>query len=139
MIDRFSGKHEFLSNFFVHPVTFEGMTFPSSEHAFQAAKSLDPAEREKIRDLPTCGKVKRAGRHVALRPNWDIIKVGVMHDVLVAKFSDPELRDLLFATGDEQLVEGNDHGDRFWGVCKGKGDNWLGKTLMKVRAELSAT
>lgn len=42
---------------------------------------------------------------------------------------------MLLKTGDEELVEGNTWGDTFWGVCKGKGRNELGKILMKVREE----
>ena len=34
-------------------------------------------------------------------------------------------------------VEGNNWNDTFWGVCRGKGRNELGKVLMKVRSELS--
>jgi len=40
---------------------------------------------------------------------------------------------MLLQTGDEELIEGNKWGDRFWGVCKGKGKNNLGKILMKIR------
>ena len=39
----------------------------------------------------------------------------------------PHLIEMLLQTGDEELVEGNKWGDRFWGVCKGKGENHLGK------------
>jgi predicted NAD-dependent protein-ADP-ribosyltransferase YbiA (DUF1768 family) len=56
------------------------------------------------------------------------------------KFSrNPELRVKLLNTGDLQLVEGNYWGDTFWGVCNGKGENHLGKILMRVRKELADT
>jgi predicted NAD-dependent protein-ADP-ribosyltransferase YbiA (DUF1768 family) len=42
----------------------------------------------------------------------------------------------LLETGDAELIEGNDWGDTFWGVCGGKGNNFLGKLLMEVRKEL---
>lgn len=42
----------------------------------------------------------------------------------------------LLATGNEELIEGNKHGDHFWGVCNGHGENMLGKLLMQLRAEL---
>ena len=57
----------------------------------------------------------------------------VMRDLVVQKFSDPLLQSLLETTGDEELIEGNHWGDVFWGVCKGVGENHLGKILMKVR------
>jgi predicted NAD-dependent protein-ADP-ribosyltransferase YbiA (DUF1768 family) len=49
---------------------------------------------------------------------------------------DAELRQKLLATGDAILEEGNDWGDRVWGVVDGVGKNRLGKILMKVRDEL---
>jgi predicted NAD-dependent protein-ADP-ribosyltransferase YbiA (DUF1768 family) len=43
----------------------------------------------------------------------------------------------LAATANAELVEGNRHRDRFWGVWGDKGQNWLGRILMEVRAELA--
>jgi predicted NAD-dependent protein-ADP-ribosyltransferase YbiA (DUF1768 family) len=43
---------------------------------------------------------------------------------------------MLLATDDEELVEGNWWNDTFWGVCRGDGENNLGKIIMKVRDEL---
>jgi predicted NAD-dependent protein-ADP-ribosyltransferase YbiA (DUF1768 family) len=48
-----------------------------------------------------------------------------------------ELRERLLATGEAELIEGNTWNDTFWGVCKGEGQNWLGKILMEVRKELA--
>jgi len=39
-----------------------------------------------------------------------------MRAVLAAKFSDPDLRARLVATGSAELVEENTWGDRFWAV-----------------------
>ena len=52
------------------------------------------------------------------------------------KFKNPELRSLLLATGNEELVEGNWWRDTYWGVCEGVGQNKLGKLLMQVREEV---
>ena len=59
-----------------------------------------------------------------------------MYELLISKFSDPGLRDKLIATGDAELIECNNHWDRYWGVCRGEGQNKLGKLLMKVREEV---
>jgi hypothetical protein len=60
-----------------------------------------------------------------------------MESLVKEKFTrDTELGAKLVATGDEELVEGNYWGDTFWGVCRGVGQNHLGKILMKVREEL---
>lgn len=60
-----------------------------------------------------------------------------MRDLLDLKFADPALAALLLATGDADLVEGNDWGDRFWGVCDGAGANMLGRLLMELRTRLA--
>ena len=82
-------------------------------------------------------EAKRLGRRVRLRSDWEQVKYDVMLDVVRAKFNQhPDLAQKLLATGDEELVEGNDWGDTYWGVCNGRGKNMLGKILMRVRAEL---
>jgi ribA/ribD-fused uncharacterized protein len=135
-IAEFEGEHEFLSNFYPAKTEFEGDTYATSEHAFQAAKTDNPAEREKIRNLPKPGSAKQAGRKVTLRRNWDIERIEYMKKVLESKFSDPELRQKLLDTGEATLIEGNNHGDTFWGVCRGGGQNRLGKILMQIRTEI---
>ncbi|GAP61301.1 swarming motility protein YbiA [Arthrobacter sp. Hiyo1] len=77
---------------------------------------------------------------MTLRPNWDNLRLFVMEMVVRGKFRDPALAELLIATGDAHLVEGNTWGDRFWGVdlSDGRGLNMLGLTLMKERARLIA-
>ena len=141
MIDRFDGPYAFLSNFFFSPIEYEGITYPTVEHAFQAAKSLNPIERQAIADLPTPGAAKRAGRQVALRKDWEDVKIEVMRECLAKKFEHPDLYAKLLETGDEKLVEGNHWHDNFWGVCscersQGQGLNHLGKLLMELRSDL---
>ena len=58
--------------------------------------------------------------------------------VVARAWSDPEYRQRLLDTGDRELIEGNTWGDRFWGVCRGEGENKLGRILMRVRDELRA-
>lgn len=136
-ITSFTGDYRWLSNFWECSVEFEGIIYPSSEHAYQASKILDKRQRLKIRDLSTPGKAKRAGQKLDLRPNWDDVKLGVMEKILTDKFSrNPDLANKLIATGTAQLVEGNTWHDTFWGVCRGKGENALGKILMRIRSKL---
>lgn len=60
-----------------------------------------------------------------------------MYEICLAKFTQHEfLKEALLATGDSELIEGNTWRDYFWGVCNGKGQNKLGKILMRIRAEL---
>lgn len=136
MIESFSGEHRFLSNFWPSPVKVKGVMFPTVEHAYQAIKTTDEAIRKEISELPTPGKAKRFGKKLTLRSDWEIIKLKVMEALVTAKFKDKALAGMLLATGDEVIQEGNNWNDTFWGVCRGKGENYLGKILMKVRAEL---
>jgi len=135
-IDSFRGDFRFLSNFWMKDVMFEGMCYPSTEHAFQAAKTRDHAKRVEIRNAKTCRDAKRMGRTVLLRDEWELVKDRVMLEVLREKFKDGFEKDALLATEQAELVEGNTWGDTYWGVCKGTGKNMLGKLLMQVREEL---
>ncbi len=137
MISGFSGKYRFLSNFFSAPVKYEGVHYPTVEHAFQAAKTRDKGLRRVIRGLRSPGEAKRFGRRLALRSDWGKIRVKVMEDLVWDKFSgDQLLARKLLMTKDAELVEGNTWGDIFWGVCYGQGENHLGKILMRVRDRL---
>ena len=132
-IDSFRGEYDYLSNFYSCPVEYDGLTYQNTEAAFQAAKCVDRNEREKFVSLSP-GQAKKLGRKVDLREDWETVKIDVMRDVLKSKFSlNSELREKLIATGDVELIEGNHWNDRFWGVCRGKGQNHLGKLLMKLR------
>ena len=133
MIDCFDKEWAFLSNFYQNEIEFEGITYPTNEHFFQAMKTLDENERHAIANCRTPGQAKRMGRRVALRSDWENVKEDVMFTGLCIKFSDEQLADWLLETGDEELVEGNTWSDTFWGVCNGVGENKLGKLLMKVR------
>lgn len=138
MIDRFDGDYAFLSNFYPSSIfdSNDGLTYPTVEHFFQAKKSVILRERELISKADTPGQAKRMGRKVQLRSDWEDIKLLVMEDALRRKFLKPRFKEALLATGDEELVEGNHWGDTFWGVCKGVGENHLGKLLMKIREDL---
>ena len=137
-IDRFAGEYAFLSNFYACAVTYDGMDFKSVEHGYQAAKTLDRMARANIAACETPGQAKRRGRSVQLRPDWtEADRLAVMAELLGEKFGrHPELAAKLLATGDAALVEGNTWNDQFWGVCQGKGANYLGRLLMAIRAIL---
>ena len=135
-IHGFFEEHRFLSNFHLAPVIVNGMTYPSSEHAYMAMKVQDHSVQEEISRIETCGKARRFGQTLLLRPNWEYYRVAAMYHVLIHKFKDPTLRDLLAATGDKHLEETNWWGDKFWGVCEGEGLNMLGEVLMLVRNTL---
>src|SRR5262249_35634026 len=135
-IASFEGPYRFLSNFWPATVEFEGITYPTVEHAYQSAKTLDRAERRRIAAIATPGAAKTAGRALQPRPDWATEKFVVMEQCVRYKFTHPpELREKLLPTGDAELEEGNTWNDKIWGVYQGQGENRLGKLLMKVRAE----
>lgn len=149
-IARFQGAHAFLSNFFPCQVSLPddpSTLFPSTEHAYQAAKTLDIFIR---RDFltGTAGQAKRLGRVIAMRSDWEEVKLSVMESLLHQKFrKGSDLAIYLERTGDAELIEGNTWGDRYWGMTIAPrngddktfipatlvGQNQLGKLLMKVR------
>ena len=82
---------------------------------------------------------KREEKKVQLRADWETVKNGVMEEVVRAKFSqNPDLLQKLLDTGDLELTEGNGWHDTYRGVDvrTGKGENHLGRILMKLRSEL---
>ena len=122
-ITSFNGDNFFLSNFYVTPVFYQGIRFESSEAAFQAAKCP-----ERMQEF--CGlnpsEAKRLGRSVTLRPDWEEVKLDVMYQVCMAKFTqNPRLAEKLIATGDAELVEGNTWGDRICQACGKRLENQL--------------
>lgn len=142
-INRFTGIYHFLSNFYLIKVEYDGVLYRSVEHGFQAAKTLIPEERTRIKDASTPGLAKKLGRQCTKRPNWESIRVDVMGELLRHKFGYPVMKALLLKTGNIPLVEGNTWHDQYWGNCtcpfhiSKDGENMLGKLLMKIRSELS--
>lgn len=138
MIAGFHGEHRWLSNFWSVQISGSELTYPSAEHAYQAAKCINAEDRE-LFTAGTAGEAKRLGRKVKSRPDWTTARVPVMLAVLHRKFArGTQLAAKLIATGSEELIEANTWGDVFWGQCRGVGENHLGKLLMQVRAELLA-
>ena len=128
------------SNFAAFPVRIGKKTWPTSEHFFQAQKFVDTSHAEKIRKATSPMTAARLGRDrkVPLRKDWEAIKVGIMRQALVAKFTQhPELKDLLLSTGNRRLIE-SPANDSYWGDGgDGTGKNMLGRLLMEIRRELS--
>lgn len=134
MISSFRDEYFFLSNFYPVEIKLDGIVYPNAETAFQAQKTLDVEERRKFSMLKNPVQAKRLGRKVKLRDDWEEVKLDIMTEVVSQKFlQHPHLIEMLLQTGDEELIEGNKWGDRFWGVCKDKGENHLGNILMKIR------
>lgn len=154
MINKFDGRYRFLSNFYPSEIEYQGITYPTNEHYYVAMKINDPQffkgignlsvndAREYIAKIETAGQVKRVGRALSVRKDWDSVKLKVMEYGVRQKFTKhSNLKEMLLSTDNQELVEGNTWHDVIWGKCEcdkcgGKGENNLGKILMMVRDEI---
>lgn len=139
MIREFQGNKRWLSNFAPVKIQIGGLTYPSVEHAYMAAKSDDPRWKKFCTDgKNTAGQVKRASRNRQLVAGWESKKLEVMAECIKQKFSQEPYKSKLIQTGTKRIQEGNRWGDKFWGVClkTNKGKNHLGEMIMSVRAAL---
>jgi ribA/ribD-fused uncharacterized protein len=127
------------SNFAPFPIELKGKTWPTSEHYFQAQKFVGTQHEEEIRLVksPTVAARMGRSRKRPLRPDWEEVKVGIMREAVLAKFTQhPDLWEILVGTGDALIIEHSKR-DGFWGDGgDGKGENILGKILMEVREQL---
>lgn len=135
MIDSFKGPHSWLSNFATCTVMLDGIRYSSVENAFQAAKTLDPDERKPFTSC-SAATAKQLGKRVTLRSDWLDMRQSIMYNLCNQKFEQEPYRSRLLSTGNQELVEGNWWNDTFWGVCRGKGSNHLGKIIMQIRSRL---
>lgn len=128
MIEQFNGEYDWLSNFyrFEEPMKYKNgdsyLYFITNEHFYVAMKTTDTKTRELIANMTEkgcLGKVKKFGRTLTLRDDWESIKEDVMLHGLKYKFSkhNPILRKKLIDTGVQDIQEGNWWGDKYWGVC----------------------
>ena len=151
-ITLFKDDNGFLSNFFPCHIVLDGVQYPSVEHAFQAAKAtwndkhtyvdfsgnkVTILARDYIKIARTPGEAKRRGKRIKLRQDWENMKLEVMESLVRQKFdNDWYLAERLVKTGNAELIENNWWGDTFWGMSSGKGENNLGKILMRIREGL---
>ena len=140
-----------LSNFEPCPVTFQGIQFITSEHAYQWSACVedlrDDLAEEVIMSKSPLEAKKIASAVKSDSSNWHKIKFSVMEKVLRSKAeSSEEFRSELLATGDKVLIEARQ--DLWWGSGLSyrittttnpkyhPGHSWLGKILMKIRSDL---
>ena len=140
----YDATHPF-SNVFLSTVTYEGVEYLTSEHAYQAQKfdrsaqdvvdqilnTTDPVEAKDIADA----NLER------MRPDWNYFtKFRVMKKIVYEKMvQNPKILKLLLKSGEKNLVENGPHDD-CWGAVTVDGivggHNFIGRILMRVRSEL---
>lgn len=131
------------SNLYKREIEFEGVRYPTAEHAYQAGKPRKDSVREWLLGAPSPALLAMAAHGLYswdICSDWSKIKFDRMKRVLRAKFTQHEdLCELLLSTGEARLVEAatvDNSVNRTWGEVNGKGKNMLGNLLMEVRAEL---
>lgn len=139
----FKGPFRWLSNYHLCDIEFEGLIYPSTEHAYQAAKFSSLEDREKVRKAEKPVIAKKMGTKAVVPLNWhESRKQEVMYEICKYKFTKhEELKQKLLNTKNIEIVEGNSWHDNEWGSCfcqdcGNNGKNMLGKILMQIRQEI---
>lgn len=154
----FKGKylffwHGIFSNWYPCQFTMNNHKFSNSEQAmmFKKACLFQDSESQKLilkTDSPKA--VKALGRKIKNfdQKTWDKHKENLVYSALLQKFSQNiDLQEDLLSTGNLVLVEASPY-DKIWGIgmevddpditnpTKWRGENLLGKVLMRVRDSL---
>ncbi|KAG1772973.1 hypothetical protein EV702DRAFT_1048420 [Suillus placidus] len=125
------------TNFSSDPIEYNGKKYPTSEHLFQALKFMErrPELAEHIRTCSTRPRVVFDEAHrfsPEVRSDWLQMDLVLWHKFLQNR----HLKEELLSTGDAELVEDSDK-DSFWGIgADRKGQNQLGKALIRLRTKL---
>jgi ribA/ribD-fused uncharacterized protein len=152
------------SNLYRREIEINGSRLQTVELAYQSLKPRDPRVRDWLLSAPAPSLVALAAHTLSsddadptaimgrtadallgfhTRPGWSRLRYPWMFACLQAKFSQHvDLRELLLSTGDSRIVEAgriDDDAGRRWGFVNGRGQNYLGRVLMRIRAELAGT
>lgn len=144
-VGSFSGDLEFLSNMYKIPIYFneskydnfqpDFKVYPSSENLYQALKCKYIKDRELFQNVDP-HKSKRIGRSIEIRSDWDNVRLEAMKLVIDLKFKNIELAEKLIDLPDDKIIEFNNWGDRFFGICNGEGLDHLGKILRAKKQQI---
>lgn len=138
----FFGRYEFLADYSLCEIPYQGILYPTLRHAYKAAEFPPGPVRIKIakeRDLSKVEAIVRAYENVDhWRPGWVEEHLNVMVDLYCRKFQRSPWRELLLATEDLGLFNVNTWRDRYWGIYQNEGKNLQGEILTHIRADLQA-
>jgi ribA/ribD-fused uncharacterized protein len=139
-IDSFKGYFEFLSNNFLSPVYNEGILFPSVSHAFQACRTTDETTKKAILNAESLLIVGKIARRIEDPEDWNLKRLVIMEKLIRDKFRrSKELLEKLKATNPRELImtyEEESPANLFWGCVKERGQNQLGRIIMKIRNDI---
>lgn len=135
-----------MSNSWILPpnrrIQYEGIRYPSVDHAYQASKTLDAHQREFIASVSAPNVARILANHIVRRPDWFDVRLGIMRDLMYLKFAinANQLMPKLLATGDQLIAFADSKKDPFWGAIYNDqtgewyGNNYIGKALMAIRS-----
>ena len=149
-----SKENKWLSTFNeASPFKYNGMEYPTVEHAFHAQKLSDDdpmvedyriALSTNVTDIISPNDAKKFGgkasfkeNNFTLRSDWNSVRLKIMEEITREYYlANTEFIDKLIETGDKLLIHKGFRIDDFWGVKNGdEGENNHGKILMKLREE----
>ena len=147
-------QHQFLANIYPERVnfTYDGIEYRNFETAYQSQKMQKMEDRCHVAKMHPLDAKAYASNHLS-RKGWNkpfteederpselctCLKDKVMYELLLIKFSHPELKSQLLATGNAFINKENNQGEIYWGTCKGIGQGKIGQMLMEIRAHLAA-
>lgn len=129
------------SNFAATEIVYDDITYPTTEHAYQALKfrETNPDIFRMILEAPSPHEAKKLAARARKRqdPEWESKKLEVMEALLREKLKrHPYVAKKLLQTSGHTIYEDSPY-DSYWGIGKdGSGENHLGKLWSKLRAEL---
>lgn len=141
-IRSFTGNHAFLSPSSEHSVKYDGIIYPTSEHAFLAAKCVDKDVKESISrttSIETARKIAKKARQLVTGAIQDEF---LMERIQRLKYTGGLKYDLIY-TRPAMLTYGNFHHDQHLGSCYCPihllipGENILGKISVGLREEFN--
>lgn len=130
------------SNFAATEIVYDDVTYPTSEHAYQALKfrETNPDIFRTILSAPSPHEAKKIAARARKYqdPEWESKKLEVMEALLREKLKRHSyVAKKLLQTSGHSIYEDSPY-DGYWGIGKdGSGKNNLGKLWMKLRAELA--
>lgn len=100
----FRGEYYFLSNFYPINIKYEGITYPSAENAFQAAKCAFQKDKLIFTKI-NAAEAKALGKKIKIRSDWEKIKEKIMAQIIDIKFNNVDLAARLKAVNNEIIEE----------------------------------
>ena len=144
---KFKGYYSFLSNFYETRIEYHGLSYPTTEHAYQAHKSIHPSDHKFVSELATPRLAKMRGKELGLREGWDEVKISIMNDLLPSSSNNLRsldvsilhslILDKMLGIDKEKLKQGTMKGGGFVVYLKGIGDA-IEESIKSVKGDAQA-